>query len=123
MNWFRSNDIEQHASQKTRTGDAAVDDPANALLLGEDLHCTFDKLQFVFIPEANGVLVTHVLESTIELRNLYHNTSLHQFGVDPQLFFCSFRTDSSPLSWGLSSTRSTPIAEICYQAREAMGQG
>ncbi|MCJ1262147.1 hypothetical protein MMC22_002017 [Lobaria immixta] len=80
MNWFRSNDIDTHVSQKTRTEDAAIDDPANALLLREDLHRAFDKLQFVFISKANGVLVTHVLESTIELRNLYHNSSLHQGG-------------------------------------------
>ncbi len=90
MNWFRSNDMDQYVSQQTRTGDPAIDDPANALLLRADLHRAFDKLQFIFIPKANGVLVTHALGSAIELRNLYHNATLHQVGAGPQFLFARF---------------------------------
>ena len=82
--------MDQYVSQQTRAGDPAIDDPVNALLLRADLHRRFDKLQFIFIPKANGVLVTHVLESTIELRNLHHNTTLHQAGVGPQFLFARF---------------------------------
>ncbi len=69
-------------SQQSRTGDA-IDDPASALLLRSDIHRAFDKLQFVFVPNADGVLVTHVLASILELRNLYHNATLHQVGSGP----------------------------------------
>lgn len=84
---------------KNSDKDTAIDDLANALFLREDLYRAFDKLQFVFISKANGVLVTHVLEETIQLRNLYHNTSLHQACVGPHFLFahlawafCSFLT-------------------------------
>ena len=89
INWFRSNDMEQYVSQQSRTGDA-IDDPANALLLRSDIHRSFDELQFVFVPKADGVLVTHVLASVHELRNLYHNATLHQVGASPQFLLARF---------------------------------
>lgn len=78
--------MKQYVSQRTRTGNTAIDDPANALLLRADLYRAFDNLQFIFMPKANGVLVTHVLHENIELCSLYHNATLHQARVGPQ--FC-----------------------------------
>lgn len=81
--------MEQYVSEQSLTGDA-IDGPANALLLRSDLHCAFDKLQFVFIPKADSVLVTHVLASINELRDLYHNAALHQVGAAPQFLLARF---------------------------------
>lgn len=89
ITWFRYNDMEQYVSQQFRSGDA-IDDPRNALLLRADIHRAFDKFQFVFVPKADGVLVTHVLASVSELCNLYHNTTLHQLGAGPQFLFTRF---------------------------------
>lgn len=87
MGWFTSKDMDQYVSQQFRTDDPAIDDSANALRVGANLHPAFYELQFIFIPKASGVLITHALGSTIGLRNLYHNATLYEVGSGPQLLF------------------------------------
>lgn len=103
--WFRFNEMDQHVFQKRRTGDAAMNDPSNLLLLRADLHRSFDKLQFVFIPKADGVLSTHVLGESRELWTLYHNTILHKVGVAPEFLFARFAWAVFPLLAGFLQRR------------------
>lgn len=89
ITWFEFNDMQQYVSQQYRTTEA-INDPANAVLLRSDIHPAFDKFQFVFVPKADGVLVTHVFSSVRELRNLYHNATLHQVGSGTQFLLARF---------------------------------
>lgn len=118
MDWFRSNDMDQYVSQQTRTGNSAIDDPANALLLRADFHRAFDKLQLIFIPKANGVLVTHVLESTIELCNLFHNATLHQVRVGPQFLFTRFAWAIFPLLRGFLQRGQRRLLKLATEQEE-----
>lgn len=118
MDWFRSNDMDQYVSQQTRTGNSAIDDPANALLLRADFHRAFDKLQFIFIPKANGVLVTHVLESTIELCNLFHNATLHQVRVGPQFLFTRFAWAIFPFLRGFLQRGQRRLLKLATEQEE-----
>lgn len=99
-NWFRFNEMDQHVLQQKHTGDAAINDLSNLLLLRADLHRSFDGLQFVFIPKADGVLCTHVLGESEELQTLYHNTLIHKVGVAPEFLFARFAWAIFPLLKG-----------------------
>lgn len=103
--WFRFNEMDQHVFQKRRTGDAAMNDPSNLLLLRADLHRSFDKLQFVFIPKVDGVISTHVLGESRELYTLYHNTVLHKVGVALEFLFARFAWAVFPLLAGFLQRR------------------
>ena len=66
-----------------KTGDLAVDDVNNRVLLRADLHKTFDDNKFVFVPK-NGEFVVHMLEPSSELTAIYHKTRLHSLNFVPR---------------------------------------
>lgn len=116
--WFRSNDMDQYVSQRNRVGTIAIDDPANSLLLRADLHCSFDKLQFIFVPKASGVLVTHILNENIELCSLYHNATLHQAGVGPQFLFARFAWAIFPVLKGFIQKGQRRLLKLATEQEE-----
>ena len=89
ITWFKSNNMEQYVAQQSRTGNA-IDDPVNALLLRSDIHHVFNKLQFVFIPKADNVLVTYIVALNNKLCNLYYNVPLHSVYGAPQFLLACF---------------------------------
>ena len=118
MNWFRSNDMYQYVPQQSQTGDLAIDNPAMALFLRADLHRAFDKFQFIFVPKATGVLVTHAVESTIELRNLYHNATLQQVGAGPQFLFARFAWAIFPFLIGFLQRGQYRLLKLATKQKE-----
>lgn len=69
---------------------AAIDDVNNGILLRRDLHIIFD--QKVFRPVAKaGKVVSHYLERTKEMRNLYHNADIRMPGTSPPVQFLGSR--------------------------------
>lgn len=76
-------------SQQSRTGNA-IDNLVNALLLRSDIYCAFNKLQFIFVPKANSVLVTHIFVLNIKFCDLYHNTILHPVSAALQFLLACF---------------------------------
>lgn len=72
-----------------------INDDANIMLLRADLHRSFDKRRFTFLPK-KGVMVTHVFESEF-LRDKYHNAELNKTYIAPQYFFARFAWTILPL--------------------------
>jgi hypothetical protein len=93
--WFNKNDMirygNKHASLRP-----GVNDDANTMLLRADLHRSFDKRRFTFLPKKQGVFVTHVLESE-SLRDTYHNVELNTNYIAPEYFFARFAWTVLPL--------------------------
>ena len=103
--WFRDNEMYQYRRQQRRTGDSAIHDISNVLLLRVDVHRAFDKQQFVFLPKLDGLLSVHVLGESKEIRSLYHNRKLHQTSVAPEYLFARFAWAIFPLIGGFLQAR------------------
>ncbi|MCJ1299235.1 hypothetical protein MMC08_002027 [Hypocenomyce scalaris] len=88
--WYLRNGMPRYSNGNT----ASVDNPANALLLRADLHITFDKPKFVFVPkpavDGEPQFAVHLVEPSRELESLYHNRALQGLGVSPELLFARF---------------------------------
>ncbi|CAD6449319.1 76706a4c-d9d8-4bf7-a449-5ea11f549952 [Sclerotinia trifoliorum] len=54
-------------------------DLSNAVLLRSDMHTIFDQRKLVFFPRDNGPnpFVVHMLQPTVDVGQLYHNTCIH----------------------------------------------
>ena len=81
--WFHQQRMERYIRGMGKTGDLAVDDINNRVLLRADLHKTFDDNKFVFVPK-DGEIVVHMLELSSELTGIYHNSRLHTLESVPR---------------------------------------
>lgn len=93
--WFMSNNMTRYGN-KHNTTRPGINDDANIMLLRADLHRSFDKRRFTFLPKQQGILVTHVFESE-SLRDLYHNVKLNQTYIAPEYLFARFAWTVLPL--------------------------
>ena len=93
--WFTRNDMIRYGN-KHASSRPSINDEANTMLLRADLHRSFDKRRFTFLPKKQGVLVTHVLESE-SLRDIYHNVQLNTTYIAPEYFFARFAWTIFPL--------------------------
>ncbi|KAL8974705.1 MAG: hypothetical protein Q9197_001074 [Variospora fuerteventurae] len=93
--WFMRNHMRRYGNKHAslRPG---INDDANTMLLRADLHRSFDKRRFTFLPKKQGAVVTHVLESE-SLRDVYHNVELNTTYVAPEYFFARFAWTLLPL--------------------------
>ncbi|KAI9729814.1 MAG: hypothetical protein M1834_006562 [Cirrosporium novae-zelandiae] len=88
--WFIDNSMWEYSPRADRMGAIAVDNPANALLLRQDLHNLFDDRHFTFVPK-KGQLVIHCFIPSPEIHIPYHNFLLHPWaGVSVQYLFVRF---------------------------------
>jgi hypothetical protein len=69
-------------------------DLSNAVLLRSDIHNAFDQRRFVFFPKVPGGFVVHMLEPTIDLGQLYHNTRVN-------IPYCSIQFLFARFAWSL----------------------
>lgn len=103
--WFLKNGMQHYINNQFKPVFSAIDDPANVILMREDLHTSFDQHGFVFVPKAaeNEApnLVIHLLKDSQELGKLYHNTKLHSIeGVAPEFLFTRLAWSVFPLLQG-----------------------
>ncbi|KAL8855345.1 MAG: hypothetical protein Q9178_007999 [Gyalolechia marmorata] len=93
--WFTRNDMVRYGNKHAslRPG---INDDANTMLLRADLHRSFDRRRFIFLPKKPGAIVTHVLESE-SLRDIYHNVQLNTTYIAPEYFFARFAWTILPL--------------------------
>ena len=93
--WFTKNDMVRYGNKHAslRPG---INDDANTMLLRADLHRSFDRRRFIFLPKKPGAIVTHVLESE-SLRDIYHNVQLNTTYIAPEYFFARFAWTILPL--------------------------
>ena len=90
--WFQSNAMGQYSMER-KTGNNVTNDKANCLLLREDLHTSFDKMRFAFVPKESptGIsLVTHILVQARQHCEQYHNAKLHPIGVRREFLLVRF---------------------------------
>lgn len=77
------------------------DDLSNTILIRADLHIAFDNPKFVFIPKPSSLrssqLVTHLVEASGELEQLYHNRMLQPMQSSIELLFARFAWKILPL--------------------------
>ncbi|KAH0541387.1 hypothetical protein FGG08_004151 [Glutinoglossum americanum] len=76
LEWFTSNAMYEYNAQTQLSAASVTDDKQNCLTLRLDLHSTFDRRKFVFVPKG-GALVTHFLQPTSCYGRIYHNTTTH----------------------------------------------
>ena len=79
--WFKKNNMAQYAMSSLST----VYDSGNLLLLRSDIHKLLDALKWVVYPKAVHVgaaletrLVFHLMDTSLQLRELYHNVPLRE---------------------------------------------
>ncbi|KAL9595273.1 MAG: hypothetical protein Q9219_006549 [cf. Caloplaca sp. 3 TL-2023] len=80
--WFDQQSMEQYIKGKGKATDLAIDDTNNRFHLRADLHRSFRDKKFVFVPK-DGNFVVHVLEPSVELTTVYHNSELHPLDFVP----------------------------------------
>ncbi|KAL8913393.1 MAG: hypothetical protein Q9171_001772 [Xanthocarpia ochracea] len=107
--WFRENRMDEYTTELMRSGTAAINNKANVMLLRADLHRAYDKMRFVHVPkrDAQGELrfVTHLIDHSIELGQLYHNAELHTLRVAKEFLFARLAYDVFPLLSGFLQQR------------------
>ena len=82
--WFHANDLDGFIFNSHWSGERAIDDVYNMMLLRADLHKAFDGIKFVFVPKkeipseprSKTPYVLHMLSHSTELVKLYHNVQL-----------------------------------------------
>ncbi|KAK3045976.1 hypothetical protein LTR09_012502 [Extremus antarcticus] len=99
--WFRANEMFRFRTY-TPEGQPIIDRPENLLLLRQDLHFAWDRMDFSLLPKQNTggswewTLHAHTF-SLDELHTLYHNRVLHPIkGVSRQFLFARFAWDIFP---------------------------
>jgi HNH endonuclease len=96
--WWYKNFMSRYNMDQENT----PEDTSNALLLRADLHIAFDLPKFVFVPKPfsdpeHPQLVTHLLEASTELENLYHNRRLQSMRWSIETLFTRFAWTIFPL--------------------------
>jgi HNH endonuclease len=87
--WFHSNRMSRYISRMSRSGESAIGDTTNLMLLRVDLHRLFDEPRFALVPKA-GNIVCHFVEMS-ELVPLLHNVTLQPLnGVAIEYIFSRF---------------------------------
>ena len=97
--WFQSNAMGRYSMER-KTGKNVTDDKSNCLLLREDLHTSFDKMRFAFVPKESPTgmsLVTHMLVQAGQHCEQYHNAKLHPIGVSCEFLLVRFAWTIFPL--------------------------
>ena len=97
--WFQSNAMGRYCVER-KTGNNVINDKSNCLLSREDLHTSFDKLRFAFVPKESptGIsLVTHMLVHARQHCEQYHNAKLHPIGVSREVLLVRFAWTIFPL--------------------------
>lgn len=85
--WFERNTMSIYNSNQTIVG---MDDVANAILLRADLHLAFDEPKFTFVPKDvgnNARLAIHLVDTSEELVELYHNRPLSSSSVSIEILY------------------------------------
>jgi HNH endonuclease len=91
MNWFLSNTMSQYNVNSSLDPGNLMNDHTNAVLLRSDLHSAFDERQFAFFPKNSQGYTVHMLEPTLDIGPLYHNTLLHSvIDCAVQFFYARF---------------------------------
>lgn len=103
--WFDRNAMSQYSCDVT--SNSSVNDVANCLLLRADVHRLFDQHKFVFIPkhasfeveeEPSLHLVCHLIGSSLELTEYYHNVPLRPTpGLSTEYLLAAFARVIFPL--------------------------
>lgn len=83
--WFHAQMMQDYNTDEGRTGNMAIYDVNNIMLLRADLHKSFDDRKFAFVPK-DGTLVVHMLWASSELSMLYQNVRLHPMDSIPREF-------------------------------------
>ena len=115
--------MQLYINDPSKAGFSAINDPANVMLIREDLRTAFDRYQFVFDPKAAANeapnLVTHLLKDSQELGKLYHNTKLHFIdGVAPEFLFTRFAWSVFPFLQGFLAAG---VSRFAFINRRASG--
>ena len=90
--WFQSNAMGRY-STKRKTGNNVTNDKANCVLLREDLHTSFYKMRFAFVPKESPTgtsLVTYILIQARQYCEQYHNAKLYPIGVRREFLLVRF---------------------------------
>ncbi|KAL8711531.1 MAG: hypothetical protein Q9225_007096 [Loekoesia sp. 1 TL-2023] len=104
--WFSAQLMHKYAEDSRSTGETAIYDVNNMVLLRADLHKSFDDRKFVFIPKARQFVV-HMLCPSRELTAFYHNSRLHPLDSVPREYLFT------RLAWALF-----PLLEGFLQANK-----
>lgn len=101
--WYQENRMDQYRVDTRKAGRQAINDACNVMLLRADLHRAWDKMRFVHVPKQSAgkmEFVTHLLNHSPELGELYHNAKLHRLGVARECLFARFAWAVFPLLSG-----------------------
>ncbi|KAL9616337.1 MAG: hypothetical protein Q9160_008780 [Pyrenula sp. 1 TL-2023] len=96
LDWFRENGLRRYNAQIHMSGDAIVDDMANALAMRADIHRAFDDCNFVLVPKC-GHWTVHFLEKTYDLGPMYHNRPIEVASVPTEFILTRFAWAIFPL--------------------------
>lgn len=90
-NWFLSNTMSRYNVNGSLDPSNLMNDHTNAILLRSDLHSAFDERLFALFPKDARGYAVHMLEPTLDIGPLYHNTLLHSVtDCAVQFFYARF---------------------------------
>jgi HNH endonuclease len=101
MDWFRLNTMSIYNTNRSLDLANLTNDPANAFLLRSDLHLAFDNRQFAFFPKNSQGYAVHMLESSSDIRPIYHNTLVHP------ILDCAIQFVYARFAWAIFPSLST----------------
>ena len=111
--WFLSNSMSEWNSFLTLDPGNLLRDPGNVVLLRSDMHKSFDQRRFVFFPKDSDGFVLHMLESSSDIGQLYHNTRLSITQCSLEFLFTRFAWSIFPFLLGfLSRSRSRLVSRL-----------
>jgi len=107
--WFLRNSMSVWNTDLTLDPDNLTNDLSNVVLLRSDLHTAFDNRKFVFYPKSSEGFVTHMLEPSPDLTQLYHNRLLHPLlQCNPRFLYARFAWAIFPSLSGFFSKPGIP---------------
>jgi hypothetical protein len=107
--WFVTNRMDKWNIDTSLDPESLLNDLGNTILLRSDLHSAFDARQFIFFPKDPHGMVVHMLQSTKDIGQLYHNARLHPIdGCGVQFLYARFAWAIFPLIASFLS-QDTPI--------------
>jgi len=73
--WFKDEEMHKYNLKRNLAEGQDIDDTRNAITLRQDLHSTFDKGYFAFVPKC-GKWVSHFLQESDDFGPTYHDTTV-----------------------------------------------
>ncbi|KAL9099501.1 MAG: hypothetical protein Q9163_005006 [Psora crenata] len=102
--WFVRNAMDLYTLDVNKVGSKGINNLNNLLMLRSDVHRTYDNKRFVFVPKRDNnqpaSFVTHVLNPSQELFDLYHNCKLHEIKSAHEYLFARFAWAIFPMLSG-----------------------